>query len=167
MDFVRLRWVFFQGGELVVYKKVLNNLSVVFSSILIMSCSTPSNKSCYYRSSTDSNLVASPSAVVYSALNIVIYTPEDMPTEPFEIITTIKIPLYNEYGIKRQEARVNQMLKEQARSLGGNALILTPCGNTKHAEAQVIRFSPPPAKIAKNEGSLTSTSGTNQASATK
>nr|MBP9727249.1 hypothetical protein [Gammaproteobacteria bacterium] len=128
---------------------------------------TPSSQSCYYRSSTDSNLVASPSAVVYSASSIVIYTPEHMPIEPFEVITTVKIPLYNEYKIRRQQAQVDQMFKDQARSLGGDALILVPHGDKKYSYAKVIRIKPMTAKTVNHAESLTSTSAINQASATK
>jgi hypothetical protein len=149
------------------HKKVLCSFVLALNAVLIVSCSTPSSQSCYYQSPTDSNLVASPSAVVYSASSIVIYTPEHMPTEPFEVITTVKTSLYNEYKIRRQQAQVDQMLKDQARYLGGDALILVPRGDKKYSYAKVIRIKPMPTKTANNAGSLTSTSAINQASATK
>ncbi len=90
-----------------------------------------------------------------------------MPTEPFEVITTVKIPLYNQYKIKRQQAQVDQMFKDQARSLGGDALILVPLGDKKYSYANVIRIKPMTAKTVNNPGSLPSTSAINQASAAK
>ena len=144
------------------HKKVLSGLALILSAALVASCSTESSKSNYYRSSADSNLVASPTAVVYSPSSVVIYTPEHLPNESYEVVTTIKVSRYNEFGIKRQEAQVNQLLKEQACSLGGNAVILIESSDKKYCYASVIQTK----HTANNAVPSTSTSATNPKSAT-
>lgn len=128
-----------------------------------MSCSTKSTESNYYRSSADSNLVASPTAVVYSPANISIYNENSAHPQAIEDVTLIQVDVYNEYGIKRQEAQINQMLKEQASSVGGDAVIIKNNSDKKHCYAEVVRTQP----ATNNAGSLTSTSATTSGSATK
>ncbi len=121
------------------HKQVLGSLALILSAALIVSCSTESSKSGYYHLSTDSNLVASPTAVVYSPSSVVIYTTEHLPNESYDVVTTIKVSRYNEFGIKRQAAQVNQMLKEQACTLGGNAVILIDNTDKKYCYAKIIQ----------------------------
>ena len=140
------------------HKKVLSSLALMFSVILITGCSTDSSKSNYYRSSAaDSNLVASPTAMAYSPSSIIIYTPGDIPSEPSEVIANIKISHYNEFGIKRQEAQVNEILKEQACSLGGNAVILVDSADKKYCYAQVIQTKPKTNTVAPSTSTLAAT----------
>lgn len=145
------------------YKKLLNGLVLMLGVTLMVSCSTESSKSSYYRSSADSNLVASPTAVVYSPSSVVIYDENKPLAEPAEEITTIRVDLYNEYGIRRQEAQVNEMLKEQACSMGGNAVILIESPEKKYCYAKVVHTNP----IANNAVSSTSTSAVSPVSVTK
>ncbi|MES2204104.1 MAG: hypothetical protein V4496_02680 [Pseudomonadota bacterium] len=121
------------------HTKVLGSFGLVLSATLIVSCSTESSQSGYYRSSADSNLVASPTAVVYSPANVAIYNANAAHPQSAEDITLIQVDVYNEYGIRRQQAQVNQMLKEQACSLGGNAVVLINNPDKKHCYAQVIQ----------------------------
>ena len=121
------------------HKNVLSSLALTLSAALIMSCSTESSKPSYCQLSTDSNLVASPAGVVYSPSSIIVYKPAHLPNESFEIVTIIKVSQYNEFGIKRQEAQINEMLKEQAGSMGGNAVIRIETVDKKYCYAQVIR----------------------------
>lgn len=144
------------------HKKVLNSLVLMLSASLIASCSTNSQNSGYYRSSSaNNNLVASPTAVTYTPASVIIYNANETPTGSVEEITTVQVDLYNEYGIMRQQAQVNQMLKEQACSLGGNAVMLVDNGNDKkHCTAKILQTKPASTTAATNSASLTSTSVT-------
>lgn len=126
-------------------KKHLRESIILFTSALIItSCASRSNEPNYYRSSADSNLVASPTAVVYSPANIIIYNEKNALDEPIEEITVIKVNLYNEYGIRRQQALIDKMLKEQAYSLGGNAIILIKSSDKNNCYAKVVHANTKP-----------------------
>lgn len=125
------------------HKNVLGSLVIVVSAVFLISCSTESNQPNYYRSSTDSsNLVASPTAVVSQSSSIVIYDKNNPLAEPAVDITTIKIDLYNEYGIRRQQAQINEILKEQACSAGGDAVVVIENSDKKYCYAKVVQTQP-------------------------
>lgn len=151
------------------YKKTLNGLVLVLSTTLIVGCSTDSTSTAeHYRpSATNSNLVASPTAVAYSPSSVVIYDEDKPLTQPAEEITTITVDVYNEYGIKRQQAQVNEMLKEQACSVGGNAVVLIDNPDKKHCYAEVIHVKPIATELVNSAAPSTSTSAINPGLAMK
>lgn len=124
--------------------KVFGSVLALLSAGFIASCSTAPTPSDYYQRATPAgHAVASSKAVIYSSSsNIVIYNMEEIPTKPFKEISTIQVDLYNEYGIKRQQATINQMLKEEAWSAGGNGLIIidNPT-DRRHCYAKVVQIS--------------------------
>jgi len=112
-------------------------------------------------------LVASPTPVIYTPTNVKIYDADKAPTQPTTEISVVQVDLYNQYGIKRQKAEVNEMLKAQACSVGGNALILIDNSDTKHCYAEVVQIDPKVASTSNNAAPSTSTSATTPISATK
>lgn len=123
-------------------KKVLLTSLVVFTSF-IAGCSTESDNSRYFHSATADNLVISPTSVAYSPASVVIYPNQQAVNKlSYENIAVAKVSLYNQYDIRRQQAQVNQILKEQAHTLGGNAAILLDKQDTKYLYAQIIRVNP-------------------------
>lgn len=145
------------------HKKVLNSLALVLSTALIMSCSTKSNDPSYYRSSANSNLVASPTGAIYSPTKITIYDENNASPPSAQVITIIQVDVYNEYGIRRQQAQINEMLKEQACLLGGDAIVIIKNPDKKHCYARVIQTKP----AINNEAPSPSTLATTPKSATK
>lgn len=109
------------------------------SSGALIACTTPSEEKNYHWSSKESNLVASPAAVVYSPSNIIILSEKDINQKPIQHIENISVDVYNEYGIRRQKAQIDEILKEKACELGGNAIVIinTP-EDTKHYCAEVV-----------------------------
>ena len=145
------------------HKKVLTGLMLALSATLIMSCSTESSQSSYNRSSTNSNLVASPTAVAYSTSNVTIYDQNKPAPSSATDITMIQVDVYNEYGIRRQQAQVNEILKAQACSVGGNAVVIVNNPDKKHCYAKVIHTQPG----VNTAAPLTSTLAATPVSATK
>jgi hypothetical protein len=96
-----------------------------------------------------------------------VFDESNSPTQSSQDIKTIQIDVYNEYGIMRQQAQINEMLKEQACSLGGNAIIILDNRNDKkHCYAEVIQINTAAANNVATS-SATSAANTNSATTTK
>lgn len=143
--------------------KIISGLILIVSSTLMVGCSTKSSESNYYQSSTHNNLVASPTAVACSPASVNLYNPGYIPNESFDVMTIIKVSQYNKFGIKQQEAQINEILKEQTRSMGGNAAILIESADKKYCYAKIVRYKDTP----NNAALMTSISAASPESATK
>ena len=107
---------------------------------LIVSCATESKSSRFFHSATANNLVASPTAVSYSPANVIIYRNAiALDKKVYKKIAVIKVALYNQYGIRRQQAQINQLLKERAYTLGGDAVLLIQPQTQKYLYAHILR----------------------------
>lgn len=141
-------------------KSSLNTLALIGLTILISSCASQINTNDKQYTSSNSNLVACPTASVYSPSNVIILNENTPLAQSAQKIKTVEIDLYSEYGIKRQQAQVNEMLKKQAYELGGNAVVVIDKSDAKHWYAEVIRIDTTPTWNAKDAATSTSTSAT-------
>lgn len=141
-------------------KRSLNTLALSCLTILISGCASQSNSDNYEYASGNSNLVACPTSSIYSPSNVIILNENAPLTQSAQKIKTIEIEIYNEYGIKRQQAQINEMLKKQAYALGGNAVIIIDGPNVKHYYAEVVRVDTMPVETIKGVAMSTSTSAT-------
>ncbi len=130
-------------------KNIHSGLTLLLITCLVASCSSTPNTNNYYTPSKDSNLVASPTPVVYSPSNIVIFNHNETKPIAAQHIQKIEVDTYNEYGIRRQQAQINELLKKQACSLGGNAVVLIDEPNDdQHCYAEVIHITKTPNSVA-------------------
>lgn len=144
------------------HKKMLTSLTIITGILLITGCATDSNQSNITPSSSKNNAVTQSTAIAYSSDNVLIYDKNNAHPQSAEDITMIQVDVYNEYGIRRQQAQVNEMLKQQACLVGGNAVVIVDNPDKKHCYAQVIQTQP----ILNNEVPSTSTLVANPVSAT-
>lgn len=126
-------------------KNPLNTLALICLTLLMSSCASQSNSNNNHYASSNSSLVPCPTSSIYSPSNVIILNENNPLTKSAQKIKTIQIDLYSEYGIKRQQAQVNEMLKKQAYELGGNAVVILDESDTKHYYAEVIRIDTMPA----------------------
>lgn len=112
-------------------------------SLLAAGCSTEPNNSKDSPSAAANNLALSRTTVTYSPTDVVIYPNQQAVNNvSYEKIAATKIALYNQYDIRRQEAQINQILKKNVRTLGGNGAILLNRKNKKYLYVQIIRVHP-------------------------
>jgi hypothetical protein len=122
-------------------KKIpLARLACVFFMLNLTACTYEVNHHYPKKPSKADNLVMDTNVVAYYPYNIELYTLDNIPTKPYHFLGEISANQYNEFGIKRQRARINQVLRQEAGELGGDAVIvLNPKGTINMAE--VIQFN--------------------------
>ena len=141
------------------HKKVLNGLTILAGTMFMISCSTPSPQTQTHPPRTGNSLVASPTAIAYSPSTVTIYDETMPPTGTIEDISLIQIDVCNEYGIRRQQAQMNEILKEEASSMGGNGVVVIDNPDKKHCYAKIVQVEPSASKT-HNEVLSISTSAT-------
>lgn len=71
--------------------------------------------------------------------HVSLYKNEQKPKNPYRIIGIAKVSKFNLMGMKRQETLVNEMMKNLAASIGGDALININ-NNKDNMQANIIAF---------------------------
>lgn len=125
--------------------KLLPLGSAIILAILSSGCTTE-NHNYYTTPPMGYNLVASPTSIVYLPYQIEVYDDKHLPTEKYTPIGVASTTQFNEYGIMKQQASIDEALRIQASQMGGDAIIMLPSFDKNMCIAQVIKFDPKPSQ---------------------
>jgi hypothetical protein len=129
--------------------KLLSLASVIILAIISSSCTTE-NHNYYTTPPMGYNLVASPTSIVYLPYQIEVYDDKHLPSGRYKPIGVVSTTKFNEYGIMKQQATVDETLRVQASQMGGDAIIMVPSIDKNMHIAQVIKYDAKPSKSAPN-----------------
>ena len=127
--------------------KLLSLASVIILAIISSSCTTE-NHNYYTTPPMGYNLVASPTSIVYLPYQIEVYDDKHLPSGRYKPIGVVSTTKFNEYGIMKQQATVDETLRVQASQMGGDAIIMVPSIDQNMRIAQVVKYDAKPSKPA-------------------
>lgn len=134
-------------------KKPILAIMLAYSGLFLLSCASKSHNTNYLASNfvkstaLASNFIKRQSITTvdhrtYPAKNpkiVALFESHSKPLSPYRIIGFAKVSKYNLLGFKRQDQTVQNMMKELAASVGGDALIDIGYNNDQ-LEGKVIQF---------------------------
>lgn len=114
----------------------------MLSLLLLTGCAPTTEYNFYTHPPAANNLVAAPIATAYYPYQVRVYDYSHRPNQPYIPIGEVTVTKVNNYGLMRQQARVNTLFREEATIMGGDAVVILPSNDDKwHAE--VIEFQQP------------------------